>query len=122
MSLSTDKGFRTAQSLTKPIEMTLKAQLTLYLELRNMTAAELSRKSGVSKQVISQWLGGAQPKKLTQLRQIAEVLGTTIDHLCFGSGKDSSNQKITELDALLGDQWVSGLFEVRFRRVKKMEK
>ncbi|MGZ3766152.1 MAG: helix-turn-helix domain-containing protein [Mucilaginibacter sp.] len=99
--------------------MNLKAQLTFYLELRNMTAAELSRKSGVSKQVISQWLSGAQPKKLEQVKKVASVLGTSIDHLCFGSGKDIESQKITEIDALLGNQWISGLFEVRLRRVRK---
>ncbi len=119
MSESTYKSLGKAKSLTKPLEMNLKAQLALYLELRNMTAAELSRKSGVSKQVISQWLGGAQPKKLAQLRLVADVLGTTIDHLCFGSGKDTESQKVTELDALMGDQWITGLFEVRLRRVKK---
>lgn len=102
--------------------MNLKQQLRTYLELRDMTAAELARKSGVSKQVISLWLGGAEPKKLTQVKKVASVLGTTVDHLCFGSGKDEASQKITELDALLGDGWVSGLFEVRFRRVRDNRK
>lgn len=99
--------------------MNLKTQLTLYLEIRNMTAAELSRKSGVSKQVISQWLGGAEPKKLDQVKSVATSLNTTVDHLCFGSGRDSESQKVTELDALFGDQWISGVFEVKLRRVKK---
>lgn len=98
--------------------MNLKSQLSHYIELRNMTAAELSRKSKVSKQVISQWLGGAQPKKLTQLKDVALVLDTTIDHLCFGSGSDTESKKVTELDALLGDGWIGGVFEIKLRRIK----
>ena len=119
MKQPTDRTSRKVNDLTKRSMMTLKMQLAHYLELRNMTAAELSRKSGVSKQVISQWLSGAQPKKLTQLKSVAEALGTTVDHLCFGSGKDTDSARVTELDALMGDQWISGLFEVRLRRVKR---
>lgn len=100
-------------------DMNLKNQLRVYLELRNTTAAELSRKTGVSKQVLSLWLDGAQPKNIAQVKKVALALGTTVDHLCFGDGRDTEAQKTTELDALLGDQWISGLFEVRFRRVKK---
>jgi transcriptional regulator with XRE-family HTH domain len=98
--------------------MNLKSQLKLYLELRSLTAAELSRKSGVSKQVISLWLNGAEPKKISQVKQVAGVLNTTVDHLCFGSGKEVESQKVTELDALMGDGWLGGLFEVKFRRVR----
>ncbi len=84
-----------------------------------MTAAELSRKSGVSKQVISLWLSGSGPKKIDQVKKAAEALNVSVDNLCFGDGVDKDVQKITELDALLGDGWVGGLFEVRFRRIRK---
>ena len=40
--------------------MNLQRQLKTYLELRGMTATELARASGVSKQSISQWLGGTE--------------------------------------------------------------
>jgi transcriptional regulator with XRE-family HTH domain len=108
-------------SLLTPMDraMNLKRQLQHYLDLKDITAAELSRKSGVSRQVLSLWLGGVEPKKLSQVKKVADALGTTVDHLVFGSGTDIESRKITELDALLGDGWVSGLFEVRFRRVKK---
>lgn len=99
--------------------MTLKSQLQFYLDRGGMTPSELSRKAGVSKQVLSLWLGGAKPKNIEQVKKVAEVLGTTVDHLMFGKGLDQERQRVTELDALLGDGWVSGLFEVRFRRVKK---
>ena len=100
------------------MKLNLKHQLKLFLERNEMTPAQLSRKSGVSQQVLSLWLKGADPKKMSQVKQVADVFSVSVDLLCFGSGPDTEAQKITELDALLGDQWVSGLFEVRFRRVK----
>lgn len=98
--------------------MTLKHQLKLFLDHHEMTAAQLARKSGVSPQVLSLWLKGADPKKMSQVKKVADVLEITVDQLCFGSGLDKQDQKVTELDALLGDQWISGVFEVRFRRLK----
>ena len=99
--------------------MNLSKQLKFFLKARNLTAAELSRRSKVSKQVLSLWTNGAAPKRVVQVKQVADALGTTVDNLLFGDGKDLRSERVTELDALLGDGWVSGLFEVRFRRVRK---
>lgn len=119
MTRSNDSSFSKAVRLPSRKVMNLKNQLQLYLDIRNITAAELSRKSKVSKQLISQWLSGAEPKNLSHVRACASVLQTTVDHLCWGDGKDAESQRVTELDALIGEGWVSGLFEVRLRRVKR---
>lgn len=103
------------------MKLNLKSQLKLFLDHHNMTPAQLSRKSGVSQQVLSLWLKGADPKKMSQAKDVASVFGVSVDHLCFASGLNVEAQKVTELDALLGDEWISGLFEVRFRRIKKSE-
>ena len=102
------------------VGVTLKTQLTLYLSHFDMTAAQLSRRSGVSKQVISQWLSGAAPRKVDQLKTVAEVFETSIDHLCFGEGLGApkSHQNGEPLD-LLGDEWISGHFEIKIRRIKR---
>lgn len=99
--------------------MTLKKQLRFYLVLREMSASQLAKKSGVPKQSLSGWLSGNHPRNVTQVRMVADVLGTTVDNILFGEGQDEKQQRITELDALMGEQWISGLFEIRFRRVKK---
>lgn len=119
MKRSIDFPQGTPPKLPKVGEMNLKSQLKLHLDQRGMTAADLARESGVSKQVVSHWLGGAKPKNIDQVKKVADALETTLDHLMFGNGIDREAQKVTELDALLGDGWVSGLFEIRFRRVKK---
>lgn len=86
-----------------------------------MTAAQLAKLSGISKQVLSLWLNGGSPRKVEQIKSVADVLGTTVDHLCFGSGFQISKSATTpdEFDYLPTDEWLSGLFEVKIRRVKK---
>lgn len=101
------------------LSMNLKKQLKLYLELRDMTAAQLARKASVAKQSISGWLAGSNPRDVRQIKRVASVLGISVDHLMFGDGKDQQAEKTIELDALMGDGWISGIFEVKFRRVRK---
>lgn len=99
--------------------MNLKSQLKFHLSLRSMTQSELARKAGVSKQVLSLWMGGAKPKNIDQIKRVADVFGVSVDNLLFGTGVDKERQQLTELDALLGDGWISGIFEVRFRRIQR---
>ena len=64
--------------------MKVKKQLSYYLELRGLTASDLSRMSGVPKQRISDWLGGVIPRDIQSLKKVTDVLSITIDDLCFG--------------------------------------
>ncbi len=99
--------------------MNLKAQLRFYLDLREMSAAHLAKKSSVPKQSISGWLAGSNPRDIRQVKRVADVFGITVDHLMFGKGQDSDAAKVKGLEALMGDDWLGGLFEIRIRRVKK---
>ena len=120
MSSKTDKSLN--GDWNRPISlkiMNLKKQLRFYLHLNEMSASQLAKKSGVPKQSLSGWLSGNTPRDVRQIKRVADVFCTSVDNLLFGDGKTMEQQKITELDALIGDGWISGLFEVRFRRVKK---
>lgn len=99
--------------------MNLKKQLRLYLDHFDMTAAQLARKAGIPKQSLSGWLSGSNPRDVKQVKKIADCLGTTVDNLLFGTGMDDSGMPSRTLDAIVGDEWLGGIFEVRFRRVKK---
>lgn len=99
--------------------MNLKNQLKNYLDHFDMTAAQLSRKSGVSQQVLSTWLRGGDPKKMTQVKKVADSLNTSVDNLCFGSGISRGQNEEGGFQSLMNDEWVSGVFEVKIRRVKK---
>lgn len=83
-----------------PGTLILKVKLREHLELRAWTAAELARKSGVPKQVLSLWLTGVEPRKLQHLKSVADVLGVSVDELCFGGGDGG---------------WIEGVFEGRIR-------
>ena len=116
------------QSLTQGIakpripQMNLRKQLLLYIEARDITASQLARKAGVPKQTVSRWLGGQSPKDISQVKSVADVLKTSVDNLCFGSGLEKASEKTTDLSTLIGDEWVSGLFEVKLRRIKGGQK
>ena len=101
------------------MQLTLKKQLRLLLDKRELNAAQLARKAGVPKQSLSGWLAGSNPRDIRQIKKVADALGVSVDNLMFGMGLDTQKEKAVELDALLGDGWVSGLFEVKFRRIKK---
>jgi transcriptional regulator with XRE-family HTH domain len=99
--------------------MNLKNQLRHYLDAREISATQLAKKARVPKQSLSGWLSGSNPRDIRQIKRVADALEVSLDNLMFGFGNDKESQKTTELDALLGDSWVSGIFEVRFRRIKK---
>lgn len=82
-----------------------------------MTASQLSRKSKVPKSNISEWLTGRKPKDFEQVKRVADVLGTTLDNLCFGSGSDKT-MKAKSLDEMVEGDWISGKFEIKIRRIK----
>lgn len=97
----------------------LKVELRRLLKVRGTTVAHLSRLSGISRRTLNDWLAGSAPRNISDLKKVATLMDTTVDALCFGGEVDVERDRVTELEALLGDGWVGGLFEVRFRRVKK---
>jgi transcriptional regulator with XRE-family HTH domain len=68
--------------------MTFKKQLSHHLKRRQISAAELARRTGVPKQTISDWLGGTQPRKVEFVKRIADELNVTIIELFFGNQQD----------------------------------
>lgn len=86
------------------------------MESHGITAAELSRRTGISKQVLSLWLGGSEPRHIEQVQKVAKIFEVSIEELCFGSPLKESEDI---LSALTGDGWATGTFEIKFRRLKK---
>ena len=96
--------------------MNLKNQLKHYLKEHGISASELSRKTGISKQSISDWLAGVHPRDLGKLKRVADELGVTVDHLLFGQGIEI--RTVPYPPTPTEDEWTSGVYEVRFRKVK----
>ena len=64
--------------------ITFKSQLRHYLEASGMNASQLSRKSGVPRQTVANWLMGMTPKNITQIKKVADVFKVSLDQLLFG--------------------------------------
>ena len=92
------------------VRLHLKDRLREHLKERSWTAAELSRRSGVPKQVLSLWLAGVEPRKLSHLKSVASVLGTSIDQLCF-----AVNPAVVAGTESPVSEWIEGVFEGRLR-------
>lgn len=109
----------------QPIDrrMNFKKQLEFYLDHLDMTAAQLARKANLPKQTVHNWLTGQMPRNFDQVKKIAEALGNIpLDNLLYGEGLDDSRSRSSSkvLDLLMSDdQWLSGTFEIKIRRVKK---
>lgn len=94
--------------------MNFKKQLERYLKESGMSATELGRRSGISRKTIQNWLSGQQPRDFNQLRKICDVIDCSLDTLIYGDGfANGKDQKIFDEGT-----WISGIFEVRVRRIK----
>lgn len=98
------------------IKMNLKEQLRFFLKKRDLTPAELARRSGVSRQVLSLWLDGVEPRKLRKVRSVANALGTTIDNLCFGTGEVAPPKAACPVLHVAAKDWESGIIEIQVRK------
>lgn len=93
--------------------MRLQRNLKRILADRDLTAAQLSRKSGVPKATIGDWLAGGIPRDLRKVKLVTDFLGLTVDELCFGEGRASEEPIEQHLEEIR-----AGLFEVILRRPK----
>ena len=63
--------------------MYLKQNLRFLLNEKQISASELSRRSGVLKQSVSDWLAGVEPRSFPNIKKCADILGVSIDELVF---------------------------------------
>lgn len=63
--------------------MELSRNLKFLIQRSQITVAELSRRTGVPKQTIHNWLIGMKPRSSKKVRRIAEYFEITIDDLYF---------------------------------------
>ena len=109
--------------------MKLKQNLRQLLISHDMTAAQLSRQTGVPKTTLAEWLSGGNPRDIKKLKMVAKVFRVTVDDLCFcdkdGTEASSNSEdspgtlsdKIQILEQHL-DEIRAGVFEVILRRAK----
>lgn len=83
----------------------------------DLSIVEISSKTSIPKQTLHNWLSGAIPKNVNQLRKIATYFKTTVDELCFG---DVSQIRSSDENTLMRyeEEIKAGVFEVILRPVK----
>lgn len=96
------------------MEFILRKVLERRLKETGMTAAQLARRTGVAKQVLSDWLAGAAPRNLTQLKAVAVELRVSVDELCFGPSATPSRSDELHVTPFFAQE---GHYEVSIRRV-----
>lgn len=79
-------------------------------------APTLSKRTGVPRQTIANWIAGQSPQNLEDVRTVAKYFSMTIDELCFGRSL-STEPKRTKLEEY-SDEINAGIFEVVLRRRK----
>ena len=90
--------------------MKLSIVLKKLIQTKGLTITNLSKASSVPTQTIHNWIAGAEPRSITQLKAVADILEVDLDYLCFGetSVPKNENTLIEEINA--------GIFEVILRK------
>ena len=73
--------------------MQLKNILKKLCEEKGISVTALSKKTGIANQTLFNWLSGAEPKSLVQVKTVAEFFGVSLDYICFG---DKTSQKFED--------------------------
>lgn len=98
------------------MRLQLSSILKSAMKRANIGAPTLSKRTGVPRQTIANWIAGQSPQNLEDVRTIAKYFSMTIDQLCFvdTANEDSNNNKLEEFS----DEINAGVFEVVLRRMK----
>jgi transcriptional regulator with XRE-family HTH domain len=99
--------------------MELKKNLKKLINDDKITVARLSKETGVPTQTLHNWMLGAEPRSLAQVKTVADYFNVTLDALCFGenSGKNISSEK-NKIEQY-AEEINAGIFEVVLRKVRK---
>ena len=117
------------------VNFRLRHNLLTLLKERGLTAAQLSRKTGIAKQVLSDWISGVQPRKIEQLYMVAKELGGSMESLCFAQSEEDllGNGRATVTPsaggsslpdevftkAIFSPDEIRGRFEIYMRRISE---
>ena len=108
------------QSSSTPIlgTMNISKQLNILIADNNLSVAKTAKLASIPKQTLHNWTLGQSPRKIEDVKKVADVLGVSLDYLCFGD-VEKVPPEAPALDALVDGEWISGVFEVKIRKVKK---
>lgn len=91
--------------------MKLKKNLEYLMRVEGLSVVKLASRSEIPKQTIHNWLCGASPRSMDQLKKLAVYFKLTVDELCFD---DLSKNQIQEENPIVvyGKEIRAGVFQV----------
>lgn len=104
--------------LPNKMHMKLKENLKVIMEQRALSATQLAKLSKIRKQRISDWLAGASPKDIDQVKAVAMALQVSLDELMFGSSSDADTVD-QYLESVPEDSEI--VFQVKVKRLRTKE-
>ena len=93
--------------------MKLANTLKKLMKESELSFKALSKKAAVPESTIKQWAQGAAPRKLSDVKKVAKVLGVSFEFLCFGEEDDSLPRTLQEL---LTEPVYEGWLKVKIER------
>ncbi len=97
--------------------MNLRKNLSFLLKEHKITIAELSRKSGVPKSTIADWMTSQKSINLDQLRKVSEALKVPMYRLAFELD-EADPWESSAADEILSEVF-SGRLQVTIHRVER---
>ena len=95
-------------------------RIEMLLKENRMTQADLSRASGISTGLISQWKKRMQSPSAEKLKLVADVFGVTVDYLINGENEKKQPIENDELDDSLNNKNMNPDIRMIARAGKKM--
>ena len=93
--------------------MKLSSTLKNLIKTHGIAVTALARSTGVPTQTIHNWLSGAKPRDVDQLKLVADHFGVSLDYLLYETKSEKKNFSD------FSDDINAGIFEVILRKVKK---
>lgn len=97
--------------------MNLDRNISYLLKSRNIKLSALSITTKVPKQTLHNWLYGAEPKNILQVRKVAEYFKISIEELCFNDLERNHVTSIEDNFRKYHEEINAGVYEVILRRV-----
>jgi len=95
------------------VQVNIKTTLKRLVAESGITVTHLARATNIPAQTLHNWLAGAEPKSLVQLKRVSEYFDVSLDYLCFGK-EAKPNKSLTEYENEIN----AGVFEVVLRKIK----
>jgi hypothetical protein len=101
--------------------MRLDRNLNHLLKSKKIKLTTLSTKTKIPKQTLHNWLYGADPKNIVQIRSVADFFEITIEELCFGDLEKGIKNKSDDQFTKYHDEINAGIYEVILRKIKSKQ-